>query len=161
MKENSKTQKPVQQKEKNPIADMIIWNQTIEKENKNIKLYTKFHITPSNIYQVTDKIGIDPDRYFIQSKKTKVNKELDSTVQSYLNRCFDVPKNKYPYPLSEAQEIGWYHDYPGVKPFKRHEIKCSDETTFDNAYAQLTGYSQFSKKAKQITLNDKADKKKP
>jgi len=41
-----------------------------------------------------------------------------------------------------------------VKPFQTHFIKNSNETDFDEAYTTLTGYSQFSYKAKQIVLNE-------
>ena len=102
MKTETLAKKDIPQREKNPIADMIIWSQTIEKENKHIKLYENFHVTPGSIYAVADKIGVDPKKYFIQNPKNKTNNILDTSVKDYLNRCFDVPRNKYPYPQSES-----------------------------------------------------------
>ena len=63
-----------------------------------MKLYENFHITPGSIYAVTDKIGVDQEKYFIKSQKNKTSSKLNESVKSYLNRYFDVPKNKYPYP---------------------------------------------------------------
>ena len=109
----SRTKKNIQIKKTSPFEEMTILTQKIEKENKNIVLYENFHIRPNSINTVPDKVHVDPKKYIITGQTTKGIKteKLGKDVLDYLDRCFQVPKKKYPYPLTENQKIGWYHNY--------------------------------------------------
>jgi hypothetical protein len=145
--------KTVNKSTKSPFSEMTILTQRIEKENKNIILFDKFHIRPNSINTVTDKVNINPKNYTITGKNFGVKTEsISNQVVDYLDRCFQVPKEKYPYPISENQEYGWYHNYKQVKPFCKYGIQQSEETNFDDNYCKLNGFSQFSNKAKKKDL---------
>lgn len=108
-----KTKKNIHIIKKSPFEQMTILTQKIEKENKNIVLYENFHLRPNSINTIPDKVHVDPKKYIITGNKTKGLKteKLGQDVLNYLDRCFEVPKKKYPFPLTESQEIGWYHNY--------------------------------------------------
>ena len=50
---------------------MTILTQKIEKENRNTYLFENFHIRPNNVKVITDKVNVDPKKYFIKTKEMK------------------------------------------------------------------------------------------
>lgn len=57
-----------------------------------------------------------------------------------------VPKKKYPFPVTSAQEIGW-EEFQRVKPMKTHNKASCKETRYANDYVTMTMKSPFAKKA--------------
>ena len=42
------TEKPKYNRESNPVADMMNWNEVIKKEEKNSMIYDKFNVYPTS-----------------------------------------------------------------------------------------------------------------
>ena len=65
---------------------MTILTQKIEKENKNTYLFENFHIRPNNVKVITDKVNVDPKRYFIKTKEMKQEDvgKLDESLKKQL-----------------------------------------------------------------------------
>ena len=51
-----KTNKVIKREPKNQVVQMTIFTEQIQKENRYFKLYDKFHIRPTSINTVTDKV---------------------------------------------------------------------------------------------------------
>ncbi|KAJ7986277.1 hypothetical protein DPEC_G00338270 [Dallia pectoralis] len=90
-----------QPKEKDPL-DIVHQNaihvETVKKENRSQKLYTKFSINPYKKFHVhTDK----PTSSSTQDNVT------DSAFIKALHDARLEPTKKYRYPQTESQEIGW------------------------------------------------------
>ncbi|XP_041913488.1 protein FAM183A [Alosa sapidissima] len=89
-------------KEKDPI-DIVHQNaihvETILKEKRCQKLYTKFSINPyKKLHVLTDKP---------MSTNTHEQMEADPTFLRIIHGAHLEPTKKYTYPMTESQEIGW------------------------------------------------------
>ena len=47
-------------REKNPVSDMKIWTDYIQKENKIVCVYDKFTLNPASLKTVTEKPNVKP-----------------------------------------------------------------------------------------------------
>lgn len=73
-----------------------------------------------------------------------------NNIPEFINKqikehLFLTPVDKYPYPLTSSQEIGW--DAPtGLNTNKRNSKIGCDVTSYANEYVKLNGISPYSKK---------------
>ncbi|KAK1796702.1 hypothetical protein P4O66_009717 [Electrophorus voltai] len=89
-------------KEKEPV-DIVHQNaihvETIMKEQRSQKLYTKFSINPfKKLHVLTDKP---------MARKTHEETEEDPAFLKTIHGAHLEPTKKYTHPMTEAQEIGW------------------------------------------------------
>ncbi len=90
-----------------------------------MKINDKFHIKPSSINTVTDKVHTNHKNRIFKKTLKHLDSNLEDNVQDYLDKCFKVPRDKYQYPMTESQEIGWYNDHKKVKEFEEFRIENS------------------------------------
>eukprot|EP00331_Platyophrya_macrostoma_P007416 CAMPEP_0176421304 /NCGR_PEP_ID=MMETSP0127-20121128/9091_1 /TAXON_ID=938130 /ORGANISM="Platyophrya macrostoma, Strain WH" /LENGTH=83 /DNA_ID=CAMNT_0017802003 /DNA_START=234 /DNA_END=485 /DNA_ORIENTATION=+ len=73
--------------------------------------------------------------------------EVEEELMEKLSKFSYTPKQKYVYPATTSQELGWYSDEVRNKS-KKHPKKSCDETIYANAYYSMTGTSPYSSKMK-------------
>ena len=130
-------------REKNPVADALIWSDYIKKENALVKVYDKFTLNPASIKIVSDNPNINN-----AIKAADKNPEFEATIKTTFTNYFDVPKNKIKAPMTAAQELGWYHDVQMPEQFQNNKrIECH-ETSFATNFSNMTGHSLYSNKNK-------------
>ena len=140
-------------KERNYVAETTILTQIIEKENKNAVLYDKYNINPKRLAFVTEKPNAKPlegSNAQTTDMDSRNLRELDDNLTKTIARFNDVPKNKQKYPVTNAQEIGWFHELKDVDPVMRYAKVRSKDTKFDESYVIAKGHSQFSYKARNV-----------
>merc|ERR1712224_488097 len=130
-------------REKNPVADSLIWSDYIKKENALVQVYDKFTLNPASIKIVSDKPNIDN-----AIKAADKNPEFEQTIKTTFTNYFDVPKNKVKAPVTAAQEVGWTHDIPMPESFQNNRRVECHETAFAKNYSFMKGHSLYSNKNK-------------
>ncbi|XP_019958656.1 cilia- and flagella-associated protein 144-like [Paralichthys olivaceus] len=89
-------------KEKNQVHQDAIHVENIRKEQRNQTVHTEFSINPfKKLHVLTDK-PTDPKPTYVTENKLEFSEAL--------RRARRVPKEKYPRPQTESQEIGWRLD---------------------------------------------------
>ena len=86
----------------NQVHQQMILNETVKKEIENQKLYTNFTVNPFKpIYTVTGKPNslADAEYYEMQCDDEMVNRIFSAAQRP--------PTEKYKYPQTSAQEVGW------------------------------------------------------
>ena len=130
-------------REKNPVAEMLIWTDYVKKENKIVQVYDKFTQNPRSVKIVTDKPNIDNTL-----KAADKDPAFEATIKTTFTNYFDVPKNKIKAPKTASQEIGWNHDIQLPEQFFNHrKVECN-ETGFATNFAYMKGHSLYSNKNK-------------
>ena len=79
-----------------------------------------------------------------EEDKDDVDKELDER----LGEASAVPKKKYRFPMTAAQEIGWdleeFKQPEGVNTKVTNKKKGCFETSYANSYVTMTGKSPYA-----------------
>lgn len=114
----------------NHVHQTAILCETIKKEQKNQKLYTNYSINPfKKMYTLSGKPNSTHD---------SADGEEDDDFLQVIKRAHQTPVEKFEYPQTEAQEIGWC-----TKPLIEHQRddmrlhhprKHSEITKFMDAY---------------------------
>ena len=121
----SKEPVPKKEKEVNFVHQAEIRTESIKKERKfegkNFKYDYTFH--PNNLFPYAEKPQlVSPDRPFtsndtvarMSKREYQLNKDPinDAFVKDRIMKAIianqQIPKDKYDYPMTSAQEIGWY-----------------------------------------------------
>ena len=131
---------------------MTIRAQQIEKENRAIQIFDRYHFNPQRMPFVTEKPNVDPRRYnrnrAASAHPQRETADCDTLLFKTLLRFKEVPRNKQSRPLTEAQQIGWFSHVRDVRSFKAYSRVMSRESKFDEAYTIVKKVSQFSNKNK-------------
>merc|ERR1711977_64249 len=126
-------------REKNPVADSLIWSDYIKKENALVQVYDKFTLNPASLKVVSEKPNINN-----AIKAADKNPEFENTIKTTFTNYFDVPKNKLKAPMTAAQEVGWNHDVQMPSSFQNNKREVCHETQFATCFSKDKGYSLFS-----------------
>jgi len=81
----------------NVVHQNAIFVETVKKENKNTNLFTEFTVNP---YTKFHTLANKPN------SKEMLGAE-DETFHRVRQRFDQVPQEKFPFPQTEAQEVGW------------------------------------------------------
>lgn len=130
-------------REKNPVADMLIWTDYIQKENKIVQVYDKFTLNPASIKIVTDKPNVDNT-----VSENRKDPAFEATCKTTFDNYYSVPKKKQLAPQTASQEIGWNHDIPTPHAFQNHRRGECVETSFAANFCYMKGHSLYSNKNK-------------
>ena len=93
------------------------WEEAVKKETRGRILNENFDFNPKNLLVITDKPTYVNKMSSGQVKEE--NKESMDALKKKLEVLTTVPKKKYPYPMTAAQEVGWENDML----FKVHKPK--------------------------------------
>ena len=129
------------------------WEEAVKKESRGRILNENFDFNPKNLLVITDKptsinkLNEDP-------KNKEENKESMDALKKKLEVLTTVPKKKYPYPMTAAQEVGWDSDtlFNAHRPkygFNRHTYA---ETKYANDYVTMTHKSPFVANKTQVEV---------
>ena len=126
----------------------------MKKETRGRILNENFDFNPKNLLVITDKPTYVNKMSSGQVKEE--NKESMDALKKKLEVLTTVPKKKYPYPMTAAQEVGWENDML----FKVHKPKYSfnrqmyDETKYANEYQIANHASPFASR-KPVPMDKK------
>lgn len=120
-------------KEKEPtniVHQSAIFCETVRKEQRHQKLYTNYGLNPyKKVHAVTGKP---------HSLHDSGDGKEDELFKLTYKRAQQVPQEKCEYPVTEAQEIGWYTaplvDQQRNDPRLYHPKNHSEVTKFMDAY---------------------------
>jgi len=101
-------------------------------------------VNPANLTLYTEKPNVK--RNLTSPSETIEPDEIDEEIKSKLSSYNFAPKQKFPFPATANQEVGWYLDAKHL-PAKHTKKSCS-ETKYANDYFSMTGSSPYSKKHK-------------
>ena len=101
-----------------------------------------FDFNPKNLIVITDK-PTHPKKFDQEVKEA--NKESMMALTKKLEVLTTIPKKKYPYPMTAAQEIGWDNEMFNVhRPKYGYNKKEFAETKYANDYVTMTAVSPFA-----------------
>ena len=109
-------------------------------------LNENFDFNPKNLLVITDK----PTSYNKLNSKggasAEDNKESMDALKKKLEILTTVPKKKYPYPMTAAQEVGWDNDtmFDIHKPKYHFNRRTFAETKYANDYVTTFNKSPFA-----------------
>lgn len=96
-------------KEVNIVHQNAIWRETIKKEAEGEALHIEFSINPHRLgkmHSVTDKPGTRIEK----TTQNEKGEEEDPEFLHIIDKAAMEPHKKYEMPMTEAQEIGWFHE---------------------------------------------------
>lgn len=156
-------------KDINQVALQTIWCEHINKEGKHRIDKEDFSINPKNLKKSTlsapvssrQKRFLDKDNLLLEAinrrlkgstagstfqNETKMPAHLEKTLRS----VHDAPKDKYPYPVTEAQEAGWLSEplikEAGNSRFHHPRTTC-EITAFAADIIGASGIDPFKQKS--------------
>ena len=97
------TNKDKAQKEINIVHQNAIWRETIKKEAEGEALHTNYSINPHRLGKM-NSVTEKPGAVRIEGLQD------DPEFLDIIDRAAMEPHKKYLAPLTEAQEIGWFHE---------------------------------------------------
>jgi len=114
----------------NFVHQNAILCETIRKEQDNQKLYTNYSINPfKKMYTLTGKPNSTHD---------SADGEEDDAFLKVIKRAHQTPVEKFEFPQTEAQEIGWMTkpliDGQRIDQRLHHPRQHSEITTYMDAY---------------------------
>jgi len=101
-------------KPKNYVAEMEIITQCINKENKYLKISDHYVCNPHTLIVTPDKPLTERPRKPVdasENQETEVDKQFKETLKSTFKDFYEVPNQKYKYPMTTNQQFGWYQNY--------------------------------------------------
>lgn len=123
----------------NIVHQNAILCETIKKENKSQKLYTNYSINPfKKMYTLTGKPN---------SVHDSADGEEDDNFLRIIKRAYQEPVNKYEFPQTESQEIGW--DYKPLLPEDREDKRLH----FPRQNSEITKYMDAAWRQKEQQEN--------
>ena len=113
-----------------------------------------FDFNPKNLLVITDKpTAVNKMSSGIVKEE---NKESMDALKKKLEVLTTVPKKKYPYPMTAAQEVGWENDmlFNVHKPKYSFNRQMYDETKYANEYQIANHTSPFASR-KPVAIDKK------
>ena len=130
------------------------WEEAVRKEMKGIVLNEKFDFNPKNLLLISDK----PTSVNKMGASAAANtSEEMSALSKKLEVLTAVPKNKYPYPMTASQEIGWENDtmFDVHRPKYGFNRNSYNETKFANVYVTTFHKSPFASNKPEVDIGKK------
>ncbi|EGR33082.1 hypothetical protein IMG5_062040 [Ichthyophthirius multifiliis] len=158
-------------RDKSPVAEMRTWNEVILKERSKQQIYMHFSINPRKIFLYSDKPN---NNIFVQQQmknsgtknpfldftklpegmETNKSPELNQEILTKLSHIGQTPTQKYKFPQTSNQDLGWYNKYARSLSPQRNQNqfnypkKTCNETEYANEYYNMLRISPFSNKVK-------------
>uniref|UniRef100_A0A7S3CKS0 Uncharacterized protein n=1 Tax=Strombidium rassoulzadegani TaxID=1082188 RepID=A0A7S3CKS0_9SPIT len=141
------TEKPSgSRKNMNQVEINAQWEEAVKKENRGRVLNEHFDFNPKKLLVITDKPTSINKLNAVSSSKGKDSQESMDALKKKLEILTTIPKKKYPYPMTAAQEIGWDDDtmFQIHKPKYGFNRQTYAETWFANEYVTTFHKSPFA-----------------
>ena len=108
------------------------WEESVRKEMRGRVLNENFDFNPKNLRVISNK----PTEVKEQKEEEKKTEESDDQLKKKLEVLGSIPKKKYPYPMTAAQEVGWDVDvlFDAHKPKYSFNRQTQDECKYANNY---------------------------
>ena len=106
-------------KTKNYVAEMEIMTQCINKDNKYLTITDNYVCNPHTIVVIPDKPLVERPKKAkpVENDEDGIEEPVNpfqTTVKASLKNFYGVPNQKYKYPQTASQEIGWHQNYVGL-----------------------------------------------
>ena len=120
------------------------WEEAVKKENRGRILNENFDFNPKHLLVITDKPT--STNKFGANNTTSQDEENMNVLKKKLEVLTTIPKAKYPYPITSAQEIGWDMDaeFNTHKPKYGFNRNSYPETQFATQYVTTFHKSPFT-----------------
>lgn len=69
---------------------------------------------------------------------------LTETLKASLHKKEEAPLDKYDFPATASQEIGWYHANAKREKYNHFSTKC-EETKYAESYYAMAGTSPYAR----------------
>eukprot|EP00003_Mantamonas_plastica_P030078 TRINITY_DN730_c0_g1_i2.p1 TRINITY_DN730_c0_g1~~TRINITY_DN730_c0_g1_i2.p1 ORF type:complete len:144 (-),score=65.78 TRINITY_DN730_c0_g1_i2:102-533(-) len=101
---------------RNEVHQNKIWMEAIKREKASHQLVEEFVANPKSLYSITEK----PNRVNVWEEMERTEKERlgqleegeeeedDTGYKEQMKQSLKTPAERYDFPLTTAQEIGWY-----------------------------------------------------
>ena len=125
-------------KNMNQVEVNAQWEEAVKKENRGRILKEHFDFNPKNLNVITEK-PTNLNRLNIMAKELKEPVDQDGdmqTLKTKLQTLTNIPKKKYPFPMTAAQEVGWEADnlFDTHKPKYAFNRQMYPETKYVSDY---------------------------
>lgn len=136
----------------NPIQKMAILRDVIEREKRTQSISSEFHINPSSIAK--NRVPKKPMAYNpfelteMLRNEEKCKAHSDPELQRLIEESNQLPTEKYKWPMTANQVIGWQAD-EGVEEYKKDKKwssslnKC-EEVKYAESYVMMSGKSPYA-----------------
>ena len=126
----------------------------MKKESRGRILNENFDFNPKNLLVITDKPTTV--KKMSSGEVKEENKESMDALKKKLEVLTTVPKKKYPYPMTAAQEVGWENDalFNVHKPKYSFNRQMYAETKYANEYQIANHVSPFASR-KPVAIDKK------
>ena len=134
------------------------WEESVKKESRGRVLNEKFDFNPKNLRVISNK----------PTEKTKSKEEFkagegesDDQLKKKLEVLGSIPKKKYPFPMTSAQEVGWDADvlFDAHKPKYAFNRQTQNECSYADTYIKYFHQNPHTITNKVQTVADPAQKK--
>ena len=127
---------PALVKQRNVVVDNAIFREKVRQEKRHSHINENFDFNPKNLIAVTDK----PTKAFDIGDST-----TNADFKMKLSSLTTMPKQKFSYPQTEAQEIGWDMDVEYATHVTKNPIgkKNCPETQYADNFIIFQGRSPF------------------
>ena len=137
-----------QKRQMNAVEINACWVESIKKESKNRLLNEKFDFNPKNLIILSDKPMANNSSSFTMNPED-TEKEMFE-MKAKLSTLAAVPKQKYNFPQTANQEIGWLNDdedsFNKFRPKYPFNKKSCPETKYASDYVTMTKKSPYANK---------------
>mmetsp|Transcript_7236 Transcript_7236/g.6351 ORF Transcript_7236/g.6351 Transcript_7236/m.6351 type:complete len:143 (+) Transcript_7236:51-479(+) len=129
----------------NAVEVNACWVESIKKESKNRILYENFDFNPKNLVILTEKPHLSKAGFNVYANPEDEEREMDE-LKKKLTSLTAVPKNKYTFPLTANQEVGWDHqeNLELFRPKQPYSKKMCPETKYADNYVTMTKRSPYA-----------------
>ena len=133
----------------NAVEINACWRESIKKESKGRQLNEKFDFNPKNLIILSDK---PTNKVQSNLNPEDAEKEMEE-LKTKLSTIAAFPKQKYNFPMTQNQEIGWMNDeddnFNKFKPKYQFNKKNCPETKYASDYVTMTKKSPYAQKGKE------------
>ena len=136
---DKKPEAPTNAKQQDIVKLNAQWTECLKREARGRVLKEHFDFNPKNLGAITEKpTNKDRLKIYEKNEETQESKALTQKLAVLTN----VPKKKYPYPVTSQQEIGWDTELMEIhRPKYSFNRKMEAETKYVNNYYQSMGVS--------------------
>lgn len=124
----------------------------IKRDHKFYRLNPNFHLDLKTLHIIAQKPNnVNPMAFDLKKRELNVDQNIRNKIK---DEYFKTPNQKFKYPLTMSQEIGW-ESSEGLNTGKRKAKKSCGETKYADYYYGLNGKSPYS--TKDLSKKNDAD----
>merc|ERR1712060_314495 len=130
------------------VEENACWRERVAHENKKSVLNENFDFNPKNLIAISEKPTQMKAKTAEEMKATEADLKI---LKDKLDTLAMLPKKKFAYPVTSAQELGWDMDteFNTYKPKYTFNKAMCTETKYADSYVTMTKTSPYA--ARKLT----------